>query len=170
VLLGVAGTIDECVADVRRTIEAFPSARVVVLSKERDNARALATIYAGAYGFLVRSIKPDGLLRALHGISKGEAPLSRSLVRVIAAALALQQAQPPDEGRLDDLSSRERQVLAEIARGHPNKEIARRLGISPSTVKSHVSKILGKTGLQSRFVLEMLASRVADDDGQVSNR
>jgi two-component system nitrate/nitrite response regulator NarL len=122
----------------------------IAWSFDPDRDTVLAAIRAGADGYLDKRISPAGLVRAVRGVVRGEAPLSRDLASMMIQALhgAEQQSRAREKGMV--LSLRERQVLELIAVGAKNKEIAERLVISEFTVKRHVQNILGKLELPSR--------------------
>jgi two-component system, NarL family, nitrate/nitrite response regulator NarL len=141
-------------AGIPRLLARFPYAQVVILGPGSDPGLVVGSFRAGADGYLTRDISPDGLVRALQGIERGEAPLPRSLTYLLVEAIRYTTPQALDANVLSRLSPREREVLREIARGHSNTEIATHLGVSESTVKTHVSNILRKTGSRSRFLLQ----------------
>ena len=134
----------------------FPNAQVVVLGAVGEPGQVIAALRAGADGYLIRTITPEGLVQALVGMSRGEAPIPRGLVRLVIEAVRHTSVHPFEGGGLELLSAREHDVVAELAAGLSNAEIARRLGVSESTVKSHVSNILRKTGSRSRFMVSDL--------------
>lgn len=140
---------------VGRLLARFLSAQIVMLGPDTEPGLVIACFRAGADGYLTRNISPEGLVRALRGIEQYEVPLPRSLTYLLVEALRFTTPVPSmDEGALSRLSPREREVVLEISRGRSNAEIAQRLGVSESTVKTHVSNILRKTGSRSRFVLQ----------------
>lgn len=141
-------------AGIPRLLSRFPYAQVVILGPGSDPGLVVGAFRAGADGYLTRDISPDGLVRALQGIERGEAPLPRSLTYLLVEAIRYTTPQALDANVLGRLSPREREVLREISGGHSNTEIAAHLGVSESTVKTHVSNILRKTGSRSRFLLQ----------------
>jgi DNA-binding NarL/FixJ family response regulator len=141
-------------AGIPRLLARFPYAQIVLLGPGSDPGLVVGAFRAGADGYLTRDISPDGLVRALQGIERGEAPLPRSLTYLLVEAIRYATPQALDASVLSQLSPREREVLREIARGHSNTEIASHLGVSESTIKTHVSNILRKTGSRSRFMLQ----------------
>ncbi len=141
-------------AGIPRLLSRFPYAQIVILGPGSDPGLVVGAFRAGADGYLTRDISPDGLVRALQGIERGEAPLPRSLTYLLVEAIRYTTPQALDANVLGRLSPREREVLREISGGHSNTEIAAHLGVSESTVKTHVSNILRKTGSRSRFLLQ----------------
>jgi two-component system, NarL family, nitrate/nitrite response regulator NarL len=126
------------------------SAYTVVWSFEPSRQTVLAAVTAGAHGFLRKQISPDGLVRALRGAVQGEAPMSRDLASLLIEAIHEREEVTQARDGVTVLSPRERQVLALIAQGARNKEIAAALVISEFTVKRHVQNILKKIELPSR--------------------
>jgi DNA-binding NarL/FixJ family response regulator len=109
---------------------------------------------AGAAGMVYKDIDPDALVRAIRSVHDGNVLLAPSaagpLVRSSGAALG---------GGMDALTTREREVLAELAQGRSNREIARVLHVSEKTVKAHVSSVLAKLGVQDRTQAALVAVR-----------
>jgi two-component system, NarL family, nitrate/nitrite response regulator NarL len=126
------------------------STYTIVWSFEPTREAVLAAVRAGAHGFLRKEISPEGLVRALRGVVRGEAPLSRDLASLMIDALHGLDERTRARDRAAGLSSRERQVLDLIAQGAKNKQIAAELTISEFTVKRHVQNILQKLELPSR--------------------
>ena len=125
-------------------------AELVVWSNVADRDRVLAALTAGADGFLDKEISPTGLVRALRGLARGETPLSRELVTVVVDAVHDFEARALARERVVVLSAREREVLALVAAGARNRQIAAELSISEFTVKRHMQNILQKLNLSSR--------------------
>lgn len=126
------------------------STHMVVWSFEPNEETVLAAIRAGASGYLDKEVSPAGLVRALRGVARGEAPLSRDLTSRMIDALHRLDTRDRARERATLLSGREREVLSLIAQGARNKQIAAALYISEFTVKRHVQNILHKLGLPSR--------------------
>ena len=122
----------------------------VVWSFEPTREGVLAALRAGARGYLPKDISPDGLVRSLHGLGQGEAPLSRELATLMVDAIRHFRGCEETSDRLSTLSPREYEVLEYIARGARNRQIASELSISEFTVKRHVQNILDKLGVDSR--------------------
>jgi two-component system nitrate/nitrite response regulator NarL len=141
-------------AGIRRLLTRFPTANVVILGPESDPGFVVGAFRAGADGYLTRSTPLAGLVRALRGLARGEVPLPRALTYILVEAIRFSVPVRSGDAGFHHLSRREREVLAEVARGRSNAEIAVRLGVSETTVKTHVSNILRKTGSRSRFLLQ----------------
>jgi DNA-binding NarL/FixJ family response regulator len=120
------------------------TARVLVLTSFTDDGKVLPAIRAGAAGYLLKDVDPQALAQGIRSVHSGQVLLNAD----IAARLLTTPA--PAAGRAETLTERERDVLREIARGQSNREIARALVVSEKTVKTHVSSILAKLGLQDR--------------------
>jgi DNA-binding NarL/FixJ family response regulator len=127
--------------------------RVLVLTSVTDHASAAAAVRAGAAGVLYKDVDPDALVRAIRAVHDGHLLLAPE-----AAGSLLNTPSWPARG-LDALTSREREVLAELARGRSNREIARALHVSEKTVKAHVSSVLAKLGVQDRTQAALFAVR-----------
>jgi DNA-binding NarL/FixJ family response regulator len=129
---------------------------VVVTTFELDEYVAEA-IVAGASGFLVKDTEPADLLRSVRVAAAGDALLSPGVTRRLLERVATGLRPADDAGRLAVLTEREREVLALVAGGLTNEEIAARLVVSPLTAKTHVSRILTKLGARDRVQLVVLA-------------
>jgi DNA-binding NarL/FixJ family response regulator len=124
--------------------------RTIVWSLNTSRDLILATIRAGASGYLHKGVSPEGLVRALRGVTRGEAPLSRHVTQMVIDALHGANERNRIRVRINRLSEREVEVLDLIARGARNREIAGALAISEFTAKRHVQNILQKLELASR--------------------
>ncbi|MFC4471306.1 response regulator [Streptomyces xiangluensis] len=132
--------------------------KVLVLTTYDTDEHIVEALRAGASGFLVKDTKPAELLDAIRTVAAGESLLSPGPTsRLIARFLRAPHAMTPAAGGPEELSERERQVLALVARGLNNTEIAEALGLSPLTAKTHVSRIMGKLGARDRAQLVMVA-------------
>jgi DNA-binding NarL/FixJ family response regulator len=112
-----------------------PDAHVVVLTSFSDRKRIVDALDAGAIGYLLKDSEPDELLRGVRAAARGESPLAPKA----AGELLAYRREPP--GPETQLTEREREILALIGAGQPNKLIARRLQIAEKTVKNHVTRI-----------------------------
>lgn len=131
-----------------------PGARVVVLTSFAEQARVLAALDAGAVGYLLKDTEPDDLVQAVREAAAGHAPISP---RAALALLPQRGATRPPSGT--NLSPREREVLALVAVGLPNKSIARRLQISEKTVKAHLTRVFAALGVLDRTSAALWAQR-----------
>ncbi|MEU1321037.1 response regulator transcription factor [Streptomyces tibetensis] len=139
--------------------EDLAGVKVLVLTTYETDENIVEALRAGASGFLVKDIRPAELLDAIRTVAAGESllspgPTSRLIARFLRAP---NTGTTPAVGGLSGLSERERQVLALVARGLNNPEIADALGLSPLTAKTHVSRIMGKLGARDRAQLVMVA-------------
>ncbi len=139
------------IAATRELLGVSPDVKVVVLTTFEQDDYVFGALSAGASGFLLKRTKPEELIGAIHTIAAGDSLLSPSVTRTVIQRMAHQPA--PDsssEGRLDELTPREREVLELIARGLSNTQIAAALVVEESTVKTHVRHILRKLRLRDR--------------------
>jgi DNA-binding NarL/FixJ family response regulator len=131
------------------------ASRVLVLTSVTEPASASLAVRSGAAGVLYKDVDPDALVRAIRSVHDGHLLLAPeaagNLVRAGSGWGAV--------AGLDALTRREREVLAEIAKGRSNREIARALVVSEKTVKAHVSSVLAKLGVQDRTQAALLAVR-----------
>ncbi|MQA98125.1 MAG: response regulator [Streptosporangiales bacterium] len=140
---------------LRRLREDRPEVRVLVLTSLDERAHVLAAARAGAAGFLYKDVAPAALAQAVRSVHAGHVVFAPE-----AAETLLRAAPEPELDRGSaTLTARERQVLGEIARGRSNRQIARTLAVSEKTVKTHVSSILMKLGLQDRTQAALYAVR-----------
>jgi DNA-binding NarL/FixJ family response regulator len=133
----------------------------VLILAARDSAEDLfAALRVGARGFVLKSTDPAGLVQAVRTVSAGEAHLTPSATRrLIAEYVAQPQPRLPTPEQLDELTAREREVMAMVAAGLRNDEIAEYFVISPATVKTHVSRALRKLHARDRAQLVAIAYR-----------
>jgi DNA-binding NarL/FixJ family response regulator len=144
----------------RQIVERHPETRVLALTVASAEPEVTAILRAGACGFLAKDTEIDSVVVAIRAAASGAAWLSPKAAQVVLGRIRSEAvAQPPGPNRIDQLSSRERQVLSLIAAGRGNAEIAGELNISPRTVKNHVSSILTKLGLPSRVQAAVYAVR-----------
>jgi DNA-binding NarL/FixJ family response regulator len=137
---------------------AFARVAVLLIVSHETDERALSALRAGAVGVLARDAETSELIRAVKLLARGDALLPARLVRALIAELEPQSEQPrslPEQ--LDELTGREREVLALVGMGLSNAEIAGQLVISPATAKKHVSRTMIKLGARYRAQLVVLA-------------
>ncbi|GAA1834591.1 response regulator transcription factor [Pseudonocardia ailaonensis] len=147
---GLAATRD-IVADPR-----LAGTRVIVLTTFAEDAYIFDALRAGASGFLVKDTEPAELLHAVRVVHGGEALLSPGVTRRLVEEFAQRSRPAAPDHRLDVLTDREREVLALVAGGLTNDEIAARLVVSPATAKTHVSRAMVKLGVRDRAQLVVL--------------
>ena len=132
--------------------------RVVILTTFDVDDYVFEALQAGASGFLLKDAEPEELIRAVRVAAVGDALLSPSVTRRLIADYARRpRLRRATSAGLQVLTEREREVMALVARGLSNDEIAERLVLSPLTAKTHVSRILAKLGARDRGQLVMLA-------------
>jgi DNA-binding NarL/FixJ family response regulator len=138
----------------RAVLASRPETKVIILTSFAEHARLHAALEAGAVGYLLKDAEPDDIIRALRDAEAGGVPLSPR-----AAAALLPGNRPTTNATLDQLTARERDVLALVATGLPNKAIARRLTISEKTVKAHLTRIFAVVGVSDRTSAALWAQR-----------
>jgi NarL family two-component system response regulator LiaR len=143
------------VETMRRLRERVPRARAIVLTSFLEDERLLPAIRAGAAGYLLKNVQPQELARAVRTAAAGEALIDPAVAARLVEALG-----DGREDRADQLTPREREVLALIARGFANKRIAAELGVAEKTVKTHVSNVLAKLGVSDRTQAALYATRI----------
>ena len=179
-IVGEAGDVDEAIAGIRRTNPAVvlldvhmpggggvaviraisaerPDIRFLALSVSDAPEDVIAVVRAGARGYVTKNIAPAELRSAIVRVHQGDAVFSPRLAGFVLDAFAASSPEPLDP-ELDQLTPREREVLRLIARGFAYKQVAKRLDISIKTVESHVSAVLRKLQLSSRYELTTWAS------------
>jgi DNA-binding NarL/FixJ family response regulator len=129
---------------------------VVVTTFDLDDY-VFGALRAGAAGFLLKDASPETLVTAIRAVASGHGLIAPEVTRRLIARFAAATPDPARRHELERLSEREREVLLEVAHGRSNGQIARRLFIEEATVKSHVSSVLLKLGLQSRVQAVILA-------------
>jgi DNA-binding NarL/FixJ family response regulator len=151
VLMDVRMPALDGIAATREIVASLPDARVVILTTFEDDEYIFGALTAGASGFLLKRTSPELLIEALKAVAAGDSLLSPSVTRrVIDRMAALPSGEAVLDRRVEQLTTREREVLEQLARGLSNAEIAEALVIEESTVKTHVKRILMKLGLRDR--------------------
>lgn len=146
-----------------RRIEADETARhtrVIIVTTFEIDRYVFEALRAGAAGFILKDTAPDELVRAIRVVAAGEAVLSPSVTRRVVSMFnrPLAPGSAP-VGGLDELTEREREMVAWVGTGYSNEEIAKELVLSPATVRTHVSRAMVKLGVRSRAQLVVLAVR-----------
>ena len=161
ILMDVSMPVMDGLEATRRIKAELPYIRIIILSISDSDPNLFEAVKAGAQGYLLKNIDARALYGALRGVVLGEAPVSR----VMAARLLdefgrhVRQNGAAALGPAAELSSREKQVLEQVARGRSNKEIAASLDIAENTVKNHLKNILEKLHLENRVQAATFAVR-----------
>jgi DNA-binding NarL/FixJ family response regulator len=138
----------------------LPEVEVIALTSFVEEARVLAAIEAGAAGFLLKDAEADELAAAIRAAAAGEVHLDPAIAGIVARRMRAGNADTAARQAADGVASltqRERDVLACVAQGLPNRAVADRLGITERTARTHVSNILAKLGLSSRTQAALFA-------------
>ncbi|HVV12008.1 response regulator transcription factor [Amycolatopsis sp.] len=146
--------------EATRRIAADPQlgeVHVVILTNYGLDEYVFDALRAGAAGFLVKDIEPADLITAVRIAARGEALLSPAITRKLISTFIARPPQPACHGTLDVLTPREREVVALVARGLSNSDIAEHMVISPTTAKTHVSRAMQKLAARDRAQLVVLA-------------
>jgi two-component system nitrate/nitrite response regulator NarL len=145
--------------------QAAPRAQVLMLTVSEDERDLAAALRGGARGYLLKTVDSDMLAAAIERTAQGESTVSPEMTgKLVSAFQSLpgttvpSACAPAESGPAPSLSPREQEILAQIALGASNKEIARTLGIAETTVKIHVQHILRKLGLSSRVQAAVYAT------------
>ena len=152
---GVDGTVATA-----RILAERPSARVLVLTTFDDDEHLYPALAAGACGFLVKDATPAELLDGVKRAAAGDSPFSGEVLRRLVARALNQQAEPALSTAPPGVTEREREVLALVGAGLSNPEIAARLHLGVTTVKTHVANLMAKTGSGNRVQLAVYAAQL----------
>ena len=137
--------------------EQLAEVRVLILTTFESDEYVFEALRAGASGFLLKDAEPLELLHAVRVVADGDALLSPSVTRRLITRFVAAPEQHSSPAQLDELTDREREIMALVARGLSNDQIAERLTISPATAKTHVSRAMVKLGARDRAQLVVLA-------------
>ncbi|XVU21263.1 response regulator [Actinoplanes sp. CA-054009] len=136
----------------RRIVAAGGRSRILMLTTFDLDEYVHAALRAGASGFLLKDAHPEELLAGIRAVAAGDAVIAPALTRRLLDEFAQHlTVAPKEDGRLATLTDREREILVAIGRGWTNGEIAERLVLSESTVKTHVGRVLAKIGARDRI-------------------
>ena len=131
-------------------------AHVIALTSFAEDDKVIPAIQAGASSYLLKDVSPDDLVEAIRAVHRGETRLHPDIAHKLMEQVA-HQASPASAPPAEHLTDREREVIRQVAQGRSNAEIAQALIISDKTVKTHISNILSKLGLQDRTQLAIYA-------------
>ena len=137
--------------------ERLRDVRIVVLTTFGLDEYVFEAIRAGASGFLVKDTEPDELVHAVRIVAGGEALLSPSVTKKLLQEFATRAKEPLPTRELEELTDREREIVALVGEGLSNQEIATRLFVSPATAKTHVSRAMSKLRARDRAQLVVIA-------------
>ncbi len=156
VLMDLRMPILDGIEATRSLCERHPDVRVIALTTYADDESVLGALRAGARGYLTKDASGEDIRTAVHTVAAGDAALDPAVQHHVVAALASEGPTHRDPSATatpelpDNLTPREAEVLALIAEGLTNAEIAERLVLSPTTIKSHVNHLFAKAGLRDR--------------------
>jgi DNA-binding NarL/FixJ family response regulator len=152
ILMDLSMPIMDGIEATRRIVASHPGACIVALTSLTDRERILGALDAGALGYLLKDAEPDELFRGIRAAAQGDAPLDPRVARELLTARA-------EDRPASGLTDRERDVLALVGSGLPNKLIATRLGISEKTVKAHLTNVFRAIGVTDRTQAALWAQR-----------
>ncbi|MEU3748198.1 MULTISPECIES: response regulator [Streptomyces] len=148
----------------RRIVATGARTRILIVTTFDLDEYAYEGLRAGASGFLVKDAQPEELLAGIRAVASGDAVVAPSLTRRLLDAYihhlpqsAAPAAPPQEDPRLSSLTEREREILTVVGQGWTNTEISERLHLAESTVKTHIGRILAKTGARDRVQAVILA-------------
>jgi DNA-binding NarL/FixJ family response regulator len=146
------------IAATRELTRAAPRTRVLILTTFEQDDYIFGALRAGASGFMLKRTRPEELIAAVHTVGAGDSLLSPSVTSRVIDRMARQPSPDlADEAKLQELTPREREVLELVARGLPNRQIAKELFVEESTIRTHVKRILMKLGLRDRVQIVIFA-------------
>lgn len=161
VLMDVRMPVLDGIEATRQIVGSTSTAKILVLTTFDLDEYAFAALRAGASGFLLKDVPPADLVTAIRAVAAGDAVVAPSVTRRLITAFARHLPDGTERGTpaglLDRLTDREREILIEVAKGLSNSEIAARLTVSETTVKTHVGRILAKLGLRDRVQVVVFA-------------
>ncbi|MFC7931150.1 response regulator [Streptomyces cinereoruber] len=145
----------------RELRSAMPGLACLMLTSFDDEDALIDAIMAGAAGYVLKQIKGSDLVSAVRTVATGQSMLDpATTARLMRSLRDPEAARPPEDERLAGLSERERAVLELIGEGLTNRGIAERLYLSEKTVKNHISRLLGKLGVERRVQAAVIAAQV----------
>jgi DNA-binding NarL/FixJ family response regulator len=159
VVMDIRMPVLDGVAATRAIVSEVPETRVLILTTFDADEHVVDAIRAGASGFLLKEVEPEGFIAAIRTVASGDALLAPSVTRRLLEQMRDRLPVHSAEGqaKLGELTEREVEVLRLVARGLSNREIADRLILAEPTVKTHVSRTLVKLGLRDRVQAVVLA-------------
>jgi DNA-binding NarL/FixJ family response regulator len=144
--------------DVCRDVRSLdPSIACLILTSYDDDEALVAAIMAGAAGYVLKQIRGNELVAAVHRVAQGQSLMDPQLTQRVVQRI---RQQPDDDPALAGLTDQERRILLLIAEGLTNRQIAERLFLAEKTVKNYVSSLLAKLGMERRTQAAVFASRL----------
>ncbi len=134
----------DCIAQLKQIL---PSVHIIMVTVYEDTERIFKALRMGACGYLLKRCAPEELIAAIREVRQGGAPMSREIARKVIASF---QEPLTTAMEVEDLTSREREILELLADGFPNKEIADRVGLTDGTVRWHLRHVYNKLHVRSR--------------------
>jgi DNA-binding NarL/FixJ family response regulator len=158
VLMDIRMPVMDGLQATRQLLATSAPPRVLMLTTFDLDEYVFDALIAGASGFLLKDVEPEHLMAGIHTIAQGDSLLAPSVTRRLIEAYVrnLQPTRPPPPG-LEELTTRELEILMHVARGLSNAEIAEQLVVSPLTIKTHVARVLDKLNLRDRVQAVVLA-------------
>lgn len=154
---------------IKRLRQHSPSTRSLVLTAQDSEESIRATFNAGADGYLLKDSSCAELLLAIRSVTVGQQFLCKTISsKIVSGYLSGRDPRPPIPASVQAITSREREVLTQVALGSSNKLIARQLGVSPKTVEKHRSNLMRKLGLHNTAAITMFAIRHGMAGGELS--
>ncbi|WP_406457630.1 response regulator transcription factor [Streptomyces sp. NBC_00876] len=145
----------------------MPDLACLMLTSFDDEDALIDAIMAGAAGYVLKQINGSDLVAAVRTVAKGQSMLDpATTARLLHSVRGPEAGSPSEDERLSVLSERERSVLELIGEGLTNRQIAKRLYLSEKTVKNHISRLLGKLGVERRVQAAVIATEVREHTGQ----
>lgn len=157
VAMDVQMPVQDGLTATRHIVKSGAAARVLILTTFDRDDYLFEALAAGASGFLLKNATPEALIDAVQTLARGDALLAPEVTRRVIERFNVAATVPLEAGRIPGLTDREQEVMALIARGFTNAEVATELHLGEATVKTHVSHMLTKLGLRDRVGLVIAA-------------
>jgi DNA-binding NarL/FixJ family response regulator len=157
VLMNIATSTEDGVSNTRAIKQCSPNTHVLVLTPQPDQSLFRQAMAAGATGYELTDISPSHLANAIRAVHGGKIAINQSVIRQMAEKLASHDPSAPGLIQPRNLTQREAQILAKVAQGLSDKEIAAKLFLSEATVKSHLRIVYTKLGIHNRVQAAALA-------------
>jgi len=162
-LMDIRMPVMDGVAATRELLNQYPDLKILVLTTFEDDELVQQAVQAGAVGYLLKDTPSEEVAQAIRAVHRGYAQFGPGILQKMVVA---QPASPKPEvpPGFDELTPREREVLALIGQGASNREIAQTLFLSEGTVKNHVTNLLGRLGLRDRTQAALLAASLTSEN------